>query len=398
MLTGLIFATDDADDRPDLLAATLAFGGSTLIEFQARLLMAAGAGHLLIVVQRLTPELLGAINRITRRGVTVDAIRSAREAEAKLHPLSRVLVMADGLVTTDAILSLMTHAEGDALLVTNDAMALPGLERVGADAIWAGVAMISMAQIVDVAAMPREYDFASTLLRVTAQGGARHIALPANAVASGHGVEHDSRRLGDRNDALVAAHVSGRSAWVDRFVQAPIARRILPMLVSRGINPVSVATAAGGVMIAGLGLVAVRWTGLGMSLVVLANLGLMIGSILSWMRDQEDQARFQSLGIAAGSALAVVLAGRGIGAADGSATALVLAGSVVVLAGLLERGAGNVARPGWWGSPAAYPLLLLPFLWAGLGLYGLAAMAVYAAASLGGLIEFLRPKAAGPLP
>ena len=93
MLAGLIFATDDADDRPDALAATLPFGGMTLIEYQARLLIAAGASQIIILVSRLTPELLGAVARIGKRGVTVDAVRHASEAAEKLHPLARVLML-----------------------------------------------------------------------------------------------------------------------------------------------------------------------------------------------------------------------------------------------------------------------------------------------------------------
>ena len=81
MLAGLIFATEDADDRPGVLAATLPFGGLTLVEFQARLLIAAGASQIILVVARMTPELLGAINRIGRRGAAVDAVRTAAEVE-----------------------------------------------------------------------------------------------------------------------------------------------------------------------------------------------------------------------------------------------------------------------------------------------------------------------------
>ena len=63
MLTGLIFATEDAEDRSDTLAATLPFGGMTLLEYQARLLIAAGARHILVAVGRVTPSLLGAVSR-----------------------------------------------------------------------------------------------------------------------------------------------------------------------------------------------------------------------------------------------------------------------------------------------------------------------------------------------
>jgi hypothetical protein len=390
MLAGLIFATEDAHDRPDVLAATLPFGGGTLVEFQARLLIAAGAGHLLVVVERLTPELLGAINRIARRGVPVDTVRSAAEASAKLHPLARMLVVADGLVTTDAVLALMSGDGDDALLVTSDAHALPGLERVGANAIWAGVARISAARLTEVADLPKEYDFASTLLRVTAQAGASHVLLPDDAVAAGHGVEHDSRKLADRNEAVVAAYVSGHAAWIDRYVQAPAARRILPLLIARGVSGLAVGVAAGGILAIGLILSGWRYTGVGIALVILANVTLLTGSILSWMRDDNDHARIQSCGVAAGSAVAMLLLGRGISAASGTETALTLAIALVVAVGLAERAVIGRPRRSWWGSPAAYPVLLLPFVWAGHGVIGLGMAAVYAAFSLGGAIESLR--------
>jgi len=393
MLTGLIFATEDASDRPDQLVATLPFGGSTLIEFQARLLLGAGAGHLLVAVERLTPELLGAINRITRRGVPVDIVRSAREADAKLHPLAHVLVLADGLVTTDTVLAKLAGEGDDALLVTNDAMALPGLERVGADAVWAGIARLSVNRIAEVAALPKDYDFASTLLRVTAQGGAQHIPLPPDAVADGHGVEHDSRRLKERNDAVVAAHVSGRVAWIDRYFQTPLARKILPVLVARSVGALTVAGVAGATLAVGLVLLAARWSGIGLPLVILGNLGLMLGSILSWMRDEQDHARIQSAVILAGSAVAMLLLGRGLSVGSGTATGMILATTLVATAGLAERAALGGARKRWWASAPTYPILLLPFVIAGQGVIGLGMATIYAALSLGGAIEVLRRQA-----
>src|SRR3954465_6681301 len=131
MLAGLIFATEDADDRPGTLAATLPFGGLTLIEFQARLLVAAGASQIILVIERLTPELLGAINRIGRRGVSVDAIRTAGEAAEKLHPLSRVMAVADGLMTTNDMMPPMLGVPGDVLLVTDDREGASRYEQVG---------------------------------------------------------------------------------------------------------------------------------------------------------------------------------------------------------------------------------------------------------------------------
>lgn len=348
---------------------------------------------MLVVVTRLTPELLGAINRLTRRGLAVDAVRSAREAADKVHPLAHLLVLADGLVTTDQVIAPFAVEGDDALLVTSDAAALPGLERVGADAIWAGVARVGVARLADVAALPGDYDFASTLLRVTAQNGAAQLPLPADAVAAGHGVEHDSRRLAARNEALVSAHVSGRAAWIDRYVQGPVARRILPMLIDRGWSALAVAGGAAAVLVAGLVLLAWRWSGIGMPLVVLADFGMMLAGVLAWMRDEIDQARLASAGLLGGSAAAVMLLGRGLSDAAGTASAVILALALVVLAGLTERAADARPRRSWWGAPAAYPLLLVPFIWLGQGVIGLGIGALYAALSLGAAIEALRRQA-----
>src|SRR6195952_1133134 len=147
MLAGLIFATEDAEDRPGMLAATLPFGGLTLVEFQARLLIAAGASQIILVVARMTPELLGAINRIGRRGATVDAVRTAAEVAEKLHPLARLLVVADGLVTSSEIVESLAGEGGDALLVIDDREVPEGFERVGALTAWAGLARLDARHI-----------------------------------------------------------------------------------------------------------------------------------------------------------------------------------------------------------------------------------------------------------
>ena len=86
MLAGLLFATADASDRHDTLAATLPISGVTLIEFQARLLIAAGASQIVVVVSRLTPELLGAVNRMSRRGVVWQTWRYRKAWTGRVAP------------------------------------------------------------------------------------------------------------------------------------------------------------------------------------------------------------------------------------------------------------------------------------------------------------------------
>lgn len=392
MLAGLIFATDDAHDRPDTLAATLPFGGATLIEFQARLLMTAGAGQLIIVVTRLTPELVGAVNRVKRRGIGVDIVRTATEAEAKLHPLARVLVIADGLITTDPIVALLSGEGRDTLLVTRDADALPGLERVGADAIWAGLARVEAQRIADVAAMPKDYDFESTLLRMTAQAGGDHLPLPLGNARSGHGIERDSTRLRAHSDLVVRAFVTNRIPWVDRYVIAPIAGRVLPWLAGRGVSDLVVVGTGVGFALTGLALMAWGFLGIGLLVVVCATGGMAIGSALSWLRDEQAIARFQRGAAVSSAALAPLLLGLSISTAEGTGTGNFVALALVGVAGLVERGSNARIRKRWWGSPIAYPLLLAPFVIAGFPLTGLCAVTAYATVSLVAVIEALREK------
>jgi hypothetical protein len=67
MLAGLIFAIEEASDRPGSLVATLPFGGMTLLEYQIRLLNGAGAEQMLVAVGKMTPGLLAAVNRASKR-------------------------------------------------------------------------------------------------------------------------------------------------------------------------------------------------------------------------------------------------------------------------------------------------------------------------------------------
>ena len=386
MLAGLIFATEDADDRVGTLAATLPFGGLTLIEFQARLLVAAGASQIVLVIARLTPELLGAINRIGRRGVSVDAVRTATEVAEMLHPLSRVLVVADGVLTTGEVVALLAAETEDALLVTDDQGDSGRFERVGALTAWAGLALLDPKRIAEVAAMPKDYDFQSTLLRVTAQAGPLHIRLPAGAAGGVHGIERDSRRLAERGKAVLSALAPSPTPWADRFLLAPLARLSLPQLVGRSI-PTAAVTAAGLVLAAGgfSGLY-FGWLVTGLVLAIAATIGLTIGATASGLRDETMLARIQRVALFAIPALSALLIGRG------SAAGWIAAGTAIVAAALVERASAAPIRRRWWASPAAYPMLMLPFVAVGQPLIALLAAGIYAAATLTAAIEAYRKK------
>lgn len=392
MLAGLLFATADASDRHDTLAATLPVGGVTLIEFQARLLVAAGASQIIVVVSRLTPELLGAINRLGRRGVAVDAVRGPAEALAKLHPLARVIWLADGLVTTGTMIETMSARPRDALLVAQHGNEL---ERIGPNAVWAGIAMLDPQRIADVAKLPKDYDFASSLLRVIAQRGAEQVPLPETAVREGHGVERDSRTLAAKGRAALVAALGTRTNWVDRFLVAPLAKLALPPLVARGVPAMALAGLGGIIGIGGLAAIFLGWSAPGIAATIAALALLALADVLAWLRDERTLAGIVRWSVPGTVALAILLLGQHVGFLAASATPLLLALVTIAAGALAERAAGLVVRPVWWAVPAAYPLLLLPAVAVGYPVWGLSATAVYAIATLGFAVEALRAKARG---
>lgn len=388
MIAGLIFATEDADDRPDTLGATLPFGGATLIEYQARLLAAVGVAHLLVAVSRVTPALLGATSRIAGRGVTVDVVRSAEEAAAKIHPLAQVIVVADSLVTTDAVIEWIASETHESLLVARDGDPGGGIERVDASHSWAGLARVPAARLRDVAAMPADYDFQSALLRQTAGGGALQLLLPPATGRTRHGVERNSAALLRRSKSVLAALGDRRTAWTDRFLFTPITGWTLPQLVSRGV-PAWAVTAAGGLTaLVAFVLLGLNMPGGGLAAALVSIAAFSTGSMLSWLRGEDGLARVQERVVGAVAGVVTLWTGAIATRVSADYAALALALTVVTAAVLLER--VPALRRRWWATPAAYPLLLLPFALAGYLPLGLAATAGYAFVSLGAAIETSR--------
>lgn len=391
MLAGLIFATDDADDRPDTLAATLPFGGSTLIEYQARLLAAVGVTHILVAVGRVTPALLGATSRIAGRGVTVDVVRTAEEAAAKVHPLAQVIVVADGLVTTDAVIEWIAYESHEALLVARDGDGCGSIERVDSSHCWAGLARVPAKRLADVAAMPADYDFASTLLRHATQAGAVQLLLPPATGRTRHGVERNAAALLRRSKSVLAALGDRRTAWIDRFVFTPITGFALPHLVSRSVPAWGLLAAAGAAALGALVAFAYALPALALGAASLAAILFSTGSLLSWLRGEDRWARGQERAIPAVAAVAVLLLGVSAVRIHGEATGLALALPLIGLGALLER--VPVTKRRWWPTPGTYPLLLLPFAAAGFLLTGLAAALLYAFVALADAVERTREQA-----
>lgn len=389
MLAGLIFATEEAEDRPDTLSATLPFGGMTLLEYQVRLLIGAGAGHILVAVGRVTPALLGAVSRAGKRGVPVDVVRSAEEAVTRIHPMARVLVMADGLVTTDTVIHRLAADGPEALLVTKDVHSAAALERVDQQHCWAGLARIPAKRLADVARMPRDYDFQSLLLRLAAQAGAEQLQLPEAWERGGHAIERSATALASRGTVVLAALTERRPNWADRWVFTRIARLILPRLVERGVRGLTLSAGGGALALVSLATIWFGFTGAGLVVALGAAALFASGGAMAALRGDARRAELTEGATGVLMAAAALLAGWKLCVPPDYAP-LVIAIALVAATAIAERVPLPPRR--WWASPAAQLILLAVAALAGLPLAGLGLAALYAFATLAAGVELTREK------
>lgn len=389
-LVGLIFAVEEAEDRPGTLVASLPFGGMTLLEYQIRLLAGVGASQVMVAVGRVTPALLAAVSRATRDDLSIEVVRSAEEAAERALPEAQVLVMADGLVTSDPVMDRMAGEAHEALLVTDDAESPAAIERLDMHHCWAGVARISHAQLSQIAHMPEDYDFQSALLRIAAQSGAVQVPLAARWLRGGHAVERSAEGLALRNADVLAALSERRVDWADRWVFTRIARLALPELVARNIPGWAVLAASGVVAAGGVVATLAGLQGVGAVVALLATAGLATGSAHAALRGEERRAERVELAILVLLSVMLLASGWREYLALKTATPVVFALMGVALQLLIERVPARHRR--WWASPSAQLLLLAPCALVGHAVFGLGGIMVYALATLAAAIETVREK------
>ena len=266
----------------------------------------------------------------------------------------------------------------------------PGFERVGGQMAWAGVARLSSSRIAEVAALPQDYDLQSSLLRLAVQSRATQVLLPTDAVRGGHGIERQARTLEERGRAVLMTIVSGRRGWFDRFVLAPIARLALPLLVDRGVAGTTVGASGLALGVAGLVTIGVGLSSTGLILALVGCIALALGSVLSGLRDEEPMAHGQTVAIGGVVAIAILAFAFFVSGYAGENTGLAIGTALLAIGGLAERAIVERERQLWWGSPAAYLLIVTLTALVGFPVVGLGLTAAYATATLAAVIERLR--------
>jgi hypothetical protein len=382
-LAALIAAYHEADDAGGGLRATLPIAGRTLIERQVRLAAAAGAEPIVIVVERVTQLLGAALDRLRADGFGLVLARNAEEAAEAVHAGDRLLLVGDGLVAPEAQIARLIAVDGPAILVVPDLRVDDRYERIDAQSRWAGLAMIDGQMLKQTAAMLRDWDLQSTLLRRAVQAGARQVAVRGEAEDEMPLVAENEEDLVELEARILAgAHVR-RSDWVSAYLLGPVERLATRLLMPTAVTPTALGLAATLLMaLAGLAFWR-EWLGLGLAFLLLATPLDGISERLASLRLQGSRGPswWGALLPALSAALLLILAFRLGATRDWSSVAL--AGTIIAFALALRIEAEGREVPGrlWLAERKGMSWLMLPFAAVNLWTTGLAMLAVYAGVS-----------------
>ena len=382
-LAALISAYHESAEPGGTLRALLPLAGRTLIERQAKLAANAGAQRILVLVERVPPELLAAVDRLRADGLVVGLARNAADAAEDVDPTDAVLLFADGFIGDEDEVRRLASAPAPALLTVPDGIVDERYERIDAESRWGGLALVDGALLADTAAMLRDWDPQSTLLRRAVQADARMLAVGGEAEFARMTIAERASDLASVHRAIVARAATGRSDWVSTYLLAPLERTAAHALMGTQVHARIVGAAAA--LLTGLGALLFVWHYLwfGLVLLLLATPLDGIADRLARLRMEDglDRSWWHIL-LPALAATALMTAGLSLARDHGWGT-IVAGGATLlfVLAQRLELGGRRVRGEGLLAERKGMTWLMLPFAVAGFWLAGLGALAAYAVGS-----------------
>jgi hypothetical protein len=383
-LTALISAYQESDEPGGPLRAVLPLAGRTLIERQAKLAALAGARKILVLVERVPPELAAAIDRLRRERLPVALARNAEEAAEQVDPSDPLLLVADGFIGDESQMRRVAAASPPALLTVPDTSVDDRFERIDAETRWAGLGLIDGALLADTASMLRDWDPQSTLLRRAVQEGARMLSVRgAEGPIAALTIAERAADLAIVHRRIVERAAGGRGDWISHLLLAPLERAASRAMMGGSVTPRMIGFAA--IALSGLGALAFvyhyLWAGLILLLIATPLDGIADRLARLRLDDGVDQSWWCHL-LPALSGAALIALGLSLGRGHGWGAVLLAAAILLFL--LAQRFEIEDRSPSgllFLAERKGMSWLMLPFAAAGMWLGGLLALFAYAAGS-----------------
>lgn len=226
-LAGLILTDGEEGEDAGDLAALLPVAGQTLVEYQARIAVACGAGQLIVLVDRMPAELVAALDRLREDGIDIEVARSVADAADRVHPDEMVIVMAGGAVAPRSVVERLAKHEAPLIMSVPDAPELGGYERIDAHHRWTGLALVTGQLLRRTATIIGDWTLGPTLLRMALQEGVRREEAEGVSIVRNAG---DARQVSLR---LLAHDADGGAVAIDGLLINPLVTMALPWMMTR---------------------------------------------------------------------------------------------------------------------------------------------------------------------
>lgn len=344
-LAAILSATAPSSDRPDLPRAQIIFAAQTLIEYQARQALHAGATQLFVMVEAVTPQLSRMVDRVSGEGVEVHLVRDMAGLVRQLPRESDVLLFADGMIVDQKHVMELGLAQGNALLVVGDDALTAHLERVDSVHRWAGVARVAPATLFNTLDLIGDWDIVLTILRAVVQSDPRRIVMDQSEVGEGKLALIDRQETADVvGKSLSGTQLSGgEGAGFERYALGLPARLAATQLLRMQISSHSIVWGAAGLGALGLLGAALGWVIPAIMLFLIALLVEMTSRHLGAMGQHVSTAGLTGLAPAMVVSLGIAVLGIGSSAvSDG-----VYLGALCVLTVLVLNAKKAPSLPGW---------------------------------------------------
>lgn len=352
------------------MPALFPVAGQSLIEYQVRVARAAGAAHIIVLVDHMPAALVAAFDRLRADGIDIDIARDARDAADRIHPDEQLLVMANGAVASPTLVADFVAPNRPALLTVPDTVDYGHCERIDARSRWSGLALVEGALLRTTAAMLGDWTLGPTLLRAAVQSGTEQRLLSADDQAALIGNEAAAARF---THQLAQAPGPRSAGWFEDWLVRPLTARATPTLFARRVPLDLIVTLPLVLLGSAILLVLLGWFTFGFLIALLAiipagiaftmaNIAARAAPLLDWY----DRAKHPALG------LMLLVTGWGLSSAGTQWGALIAAGWAASNLLLLERD-----RAPWHANGDMAALVMLLTCAVGQPLIGIAVLVAH---------------------
>jgi hypothetical protein len=370
------------EDDSGGLRALLPLSGQTLIEYQARCASAAGAGPIVVVVERVPQALQDAFERLRLDGVAVFPVSDVEDAVSRFEAGTTIMMIGDGIAPTADLVSTLAEEPEPVVVTVPDDEAHETFERIDAQTRWAGIAVVDAHLLGSTAAMLGDWDLQSTLLRRAIQEGA--VRVPVGESVPEPILVERQEDLGNFERSLLTGSRGARTDWVSSFLLPPFEDLMTEQLVETRVRPQWLIWAALPATIAAAVCFLRGWLGAGLVILLLSTPLDLVAKRLAIIRLRPLPIRLPSkMAIEPTAAAALLaLAWWEMRGGHGWGTLVAAAGTIAFAEALrIEKAGFPPDADLWLFSRRGAIFAAIPFAIAGAWTSYLIGLLVYAAAS-----------------